>query len=88
MLVGFAKANVIIDKRFPSRYMSLPLIQQGEPAPLYLLTPALNCLAANSWIGYAFCYIVIMVIYYTNTWSVSPNLKLPRCIPILNFISM
>ncbi|EGO04039.1 hypothetical protein SERLA73DRAFT_102396 [Serpula lacrymans var. lacrymans S7.3] len=26
-------------------------------------------LEANTWIGYAFCYIVIMVIYYTNTWN-------------------
>ncbi|RDB27799.1 Oligopeptide transporter 6 [Hypsizygus marmoreus] len=24
---------------------------------------------ANSWIGYFFCYIAIMVIYYSNTWS-------------------
>ncbi|KAF5311075.1 hypothetical protein D9619_007886 [Psilocybe cf. subviscida] len=24
---------------------------------------------ANSWVGYIFCYIVIMVIYYTNTWN-------------------
>jgi len=24
---------------------------------------------ANSWIGYFFCYIIIMVIYYTNTWN-------------------
>jgi len=24
---------------------------------------------ANSWIGYAFCYLVIMLIYYTDTWK-------------------
>ncbi|THH32472.1 hypothetical protein EUX98_g1722 [Antrodiella citrinella] len=24
---------------------------------------------ANSWIGYAFCYICIMAIYYSNTWN-------------------
>ncbi|KAF8182044.1 oligopeptide transporter [Pholiota molesta] len=24
---------------------------------------------ANSWIGYTFCYIIIMVIYYSNTWN-------------------
>ncbi|EGO04012.1 hypothetical protein SERLA73DRAFT_165539 [Serpula lacrymans var. lacrymans S7.3] len=24
---------------------------------------------ANSWIGYALCYIIFMVIYYTNTWN-------------------
>ncbi|KAL0960200.1 hypothetical protein HGRIS_011834 [Hohenbuehelia grisea] len=24
---------------------------------------------ANSWIGYIFCYIIIMVIYYSNTWN-------------------
>ncbi|KAH7929974.1 OPT superfamily oligopeptide transporter [Leucogyrophana mollusca] len=24
---------------------------------------------ANSWIGYAFCYIIFMAIYYTNTWN-------------------
>ncbi|KAF9446473.1 oligopeptide transporter [Macrolepiota fuliginosa MF-IS2] len=24
---------------------------------------------ANSWVGYTFCYIVIMAIYYTNTWN-------------------
>jgi hypothetical protein len=68
--------------------MSLPLIQQGKPAPLYLPPKALNYLSANSWIGYAFCYIVIMVIYYTNTWNVSPNPKVPCCIPMLNFNSM
>ena len=26
---------------------------------------------ANSWIGYFFCYIAIMGIYYSNTWNVS-----------------
>ena len=26
---------------------------------------------ANSWIGYFFCYITIMGIYYSNTWNVS-----------------
>ena len=26
---------------------------------------------ANAWIGCIFCYIVIIVIYYTNTWNVS-----------------
>ncbi|KIM46930.1 hypothetical protein M413DRAFT_16493 [Hebeloma cylindrosporum] len=24
---------------------------------------------ANSWIGYCFCYVIIMAIYYTNTWN-------------------
>lgn len=27
----------------------------------------------NSWIGILFCYISIMAIYYSNTWSVSTN---------------
>ena len=26
---------------------------------------------ANSWVGFFFCYIIIMVIYYSNTWNVS-----------------
>ena len=26
---------------------------------------------ANSWVGIAFCYIVIMGIYYSNAWNVS-----------------
>ena len=28
---------------------------------------------ANSWIGIFLCYIVVMVIYYTNTWNVSSS---------------
>jgi hypothetical protein len=32
---------------------------------------------ANSWIGYTFCYIIIMVIYYSNTWNVSFHRKSP-----------
>ena len=31
---------------------------------------------ANSWIGYFFCYIIIMTIYYSNTWNVSLLLSL------------
>jgi len=52
--------------------MSLPLVQQG---PLNLFY-GLDCVAkfyfltANSWVGYAFCYIAIMAIYYSNTWNV------------------
>jgi len=25
----------------------------------------------NSWVGLFFCYIIIMAIYYSNTWNVS-----------------
>lgn len=25
---------------------------------------------ANSWIGFFFCYIIVMAIYYSNTWNV------------------
>jgi len=31
---------------------------------------------ANSWIGYFFCYVIIMGIYYSNTWNVSAPLLL------------
>jgi len=24
---------------------------------------------ANSWVGYVFCYIIIMAIYYSNAWN-------------------
>ena len=51
-------------------YMSLPLIQQGNQHPWFSTTPSQH-FVANSWIGFLLCYIVVMVIYYTNTWNVS-----------------
>ena len=46
--------------------------------------PELNCFSrfmsfpliqqANSWVGYFLCYIIIMGIYYSNAWNVSPLL--------------
>jgi len=46
--------------------------------------PELNCFSrfmsfpliqqANSWVGYFLCYIIIMGIYYSNAWNVSPPL--------------
>jgi len=35
-----------------------------EPVSYLLLT-------VNSWIGFFFCYLVIMLIYYSNLWNVS-----------------
>lgn len=54
------------------RFMSYPLTQQGKRyiyLPRYSL---LNIWIVNSWVGYFFCYIAIMGIYYSNTWNVRP----------------
>lgn len=37
---------------------------------LFLLDNNIN--VVNSWVGFAFCYIAIMAIYYSNLWNVSP----------------
>jgi len=63
--------------------MSLPLIQQGIffSFLVRMLNQAVIFLA-NSWVGYFFCYIVIMGIYYSNTWNVGWN-RLPPHSPTL-----
>ena len=55
--------------------MSLPLIQQGNILSAQRSNAAAQHFVANSWIGMLICYIVVMVIYYTNTWNVSGSFQ-------------
>lgn len=71
------------------RYMSLPLIQQGKASFSHLELHLANEFPANSWVGYVFCYIVLMAIYYSNTWNVSqhyPFLQLQYLIHVQNAV--
>ena len=67
--------------------MSLPLVQQGA----FKLSCGLDYvtkfyfLTANVWTGYAFCYVAIMAIYYSNTWNVRPSSQSPLSAPELKF---
>lgn len=33
---------------------------------------------ANTWIGIGLCYVIVMAIYYSNTWNVSSFPRIPR----------
>ncbi|KAF7971648.1 hypothetical protein HWV62_20692 [Athelia sp. TMB] len=54
-----------------SMYMSLPLLQQGSPPELIFVDHDRleTLLLANTWIGCLICYVAILAIYYSNTWS-------------------
>lgn len=51
-------------------------LRETEPISFsrYMSLPLIQ--QVNSWIGYFFCYVIIMGIYYSNTWNVSAPLLL------------
>ncbi|KAM6503339.1 oligopeptide transporter [Amanita muscaria] len=67
---GLGLLSVSFDWQYiGSYYLSMPLVQQGISwifSKRQLTNPAH---IANTWIGLGFCYIIICVIYYTNTWG-------------------
>lgn len=68
---GLGLLSISLDWQYvTSSYMSRPLIQQGVYACGLPFTMTETCLLANSWIGYAFCYIIVMAIYYSDAWNV------------------
>ena len=70
--------------------MSLPLIQQGKASFSYLELHLAYEFLANSWVGYAVCYVVLMGIYYSNTWNVSrhfPFLQLQYLIHVKHAVA-
>lgn len=69
---GLGFASISLDWQYvSSRSMNLPLIQQGLSSIFSNRSRCSHDPEANSWVGYFFCYIAIMGIYYSNAWNVS-----------------
>ncbi|KAI6040852.1 OPT oligopeptide transporter protein-domain-containing protein [Pisolithus marmoratus] len=65
---GLGLLSISLDWQYiTSVSMSLRLIQQGNSLSLYVYSS--HDRPANTWVGFALCYIIITVIYYSNVWN-------------------